>query len=337
MSLLLLGAGAATLALTRSVYIRLDRYEADSIKINKNKSGSFEEIVKNPRKKYGLILSHTPSPFFSDKVYPILPDFLKEMFALGYFKDRFANTAKIAYETLISRGYAKEDLFVLEGRKVPSKRFDGNTLPFDKKSLDDVLKYLSKEIKPDDAFFMMVSAHGGKILPLPGMNINQSSIMLNDDENPFIYEKEFEKMLSALNPNYSVLFFNSCFGNDFAQRFAKGRTVTISAARPNKAVMISGEDNNNLRFGSFCGSFSLGFLSALQKKFPDNTLIEKLKGYDDLESAFDFGTSFEREAYTRFTDTYVKAGSRLRRVFLSLIKNTPYLYYDKINPSEIQI
>jgi len=333
----LFGAGIAALTLIRSVYIRFDCYKEGYKKVNKNKNDSFEEVIRNPRKKYGLILSHTPSQFFSDKVYPNLPGFLKEIFTLGYFKDRFANTAKTAYEALVSRGYAKEDLFVLEGKKVPSKRFDCNTLPFNKKSLDEVLKYLSKEIRPDDAFFMIISAHGGKLVPISRINLSQSCIYLNDTKNPVICEKELEERLSTLHPNFSILFFNSCFGNGFAYRLAKGRTVTISAAKPAKAVMLYGEDDNNIRFGLHAGSFSLGFLSAIQKKFPDGTLIEELKDYDDLESAFYFGASFEKAAHTKFTNTHVNADSSLYKVVLSLIRNTPCLYYDKINPNQIRV
>ena len=39
---------------------------------------------------------------------------------------------------------------------------------------------------------MMISAHGGKFVPIPGVNMTQSSIILDDDKDPFIYEKELE-------------------------------------------------------------------------------------------------------------------------------------------------
>jgi len=307
-----LGAGAAvSLWLANSIHIRYNSYKNDSVKLRTGE-GDFEEIIKNPRKKYGLILLYKPR--------------------FSFFKKGVKNTGKLVYDALVSRGYDKDNLFVLEGKKKPTNRFDCHMLPYDKAHIGKVLEHLAKEIKEDDVFFMYVLTHGYKTHPIPLMYGGQSTLITFDDEF-WIKEKELEERLSDIHPNYSVTFFNSCFGGGFAKRLGKGRNIGISVSRADKITFWYVGYENEEKYGNYVSNFTLGFFSALKGEFPNGLQIDIPQ---DLETIFDASAKFERKYRDRnWKDTIWGKNDFIYRKILLFGTNTPNMFYDKINPKEV--
>ena len=321
-------AGASTgcsIFLADHIYKAWNSYKTESVKL-RNGEGDFYRISDKPRKKYGLILAHTPK--------------LR-------LKKNFANAAELAYKTFIYLGYDKNNIFVLEGQKKPTNRFDANNLPCNKKSLIDVLDHLSKEITLEDEFFMSVFTHGTPLPDIPFLPVHQSTIYLSKKKLDRVAEKELEEMLSDLKPKYSVLFFNSCFGGGFAKRLGKGRTIGMSVSRSDKTVYASGTSDIRKEYVPQGSRFTLAFFSALKGSFPDGKSIELPKR--DLETLFDYAAKFEKEKQESLSISLLqKLAQRYGEEITEIPKkienwfeespwgrNTPHLVYGKINPSHL--
>ena len=226
---------------------------------------------------------------------------------------------------MISRGYEKENLFVLEGKNKPSNQFDCNTLPFSKKHTIEALEHLGKEIKENDVFFMYVMTHGYKTRPIPFIYGGQSTLMTFDNEF-WITEKELEERLSDIHSHYSVTFFNSCYGGGFAKRLGKGRNIGISVSREDKSTMGYSGVKISEKYGDFISAFTMFFFSVLKGSLPDG---KKIDFPNDLSTAFRASSIYER----------ISHDDDMKRVYwkkmFSFFKNTPHLFYDKINPGQV--
>lgn len=275
------------------IYSLYDPTEANSIKLRTGE-GEFEPVIETPRKKHGLI---------------VLGD-------TGKHRGAYAtNSSNQVYKTLIAKGFDKEDLYVLEGKKKSTERFDCNTLPSSKKHLREVLSHLYSKITPEDTFFMYVLTHGSTtgIMPSTG----QSTFSLDKGT---VREEELEELLSDLHPDHSITFFNSCHSGGFAQRLGKDRNVAISTSRKDKVTPGYVGKEIEKKYGLHASPFTLFFYSALNNQMPNGETLslENLS----IEEAFDYAaTSADSSEFTMG----------------NFFKNTPHLVYGKINPKDIKL
>lgn len=274
----------------REAHDIVDLTKSPSLKL-RTEDGEFQPVISVPAKKHGLIV-------------------LGEG---GRLEETFENTSNLVYTTLREHGYERDNLFVLEGKKRPSKRFDCHTLPSSKKHLKEVLNQLSRDVSPEDAFFMYALCHGEKELQV--LPLGQSILSLDEGS---VGERELEELLSDLHPDHSITFFNNCYSGGFAQRLGKSRNIAISTSRRNKTTNAWGGVAIERKFGKYASPFSLFFFSTLRGQMPNGENIPLQAA--TVEQAFDFAASRQH------SERYRIGG---------YAKNTPLLVYGSINPAEV--
>lgn len=279
------------------IYPYFDLTKNASIKIRHGDS-AFESVIDKSRKKHGLIITGKPRKQ-SDK-------------------HTHDNTSELVYNTLLERGFQKENLYILKGKNEPSQRLDCNTLPSDKKHLKEVLDHLYKEVTAKDFFFMYYLGHGGKTgMVLP---VGQSKISLYQGT---VRERELEELLIDLNPNHSVTYFNSCHSGGFSIRLGKGRNIAISTSKKNKNTYGVVGEVLEKKYGAFDSVFTLFFFSALRGKMPNGERVPFNYINKSIEDIFDYAADVQISA----------KGIRLGGIG----KMTPHLVYGKINPKEVRL
>ncbi len=225
------------------------------------------------------------------------------------------NTIKLVYQTLLERGFTNDNIYLLEGKKKPGIDLRCHTMPSDRSHLKEVLENLYQEVSREDSFFMCSLTHGERGLVLP---LGQSTIELSKGS---VKEKELEELLSDIHPDHSLLYFNSCFSGGFAERLGKGRTVVVATCR--KYKMASGNIGRELekRYGKHNTISTLYFYSALRGKMPngENLFFEDVS----IEKAFDYSA--------------LKQYMKRPGLFGGVGKNTPQLFYDKIDPGDLTL
>jgi len=314
----------------------INNWPNESVKI-RTQTEPYYDMSSKPRSKYGIIIADSPR--------------------IRLKKD-FANAAALSYNAFISLGYESKNIFVLEGNKNPAARFEAVNLAASRKNLIDVIDFLSKKITPEDEFFMSVFAHGEPTVDLPFFSYTgQSKILLSSKSKDSINETDLERMLSKLNPKYSILFFNSCFGGGFAKRLGVEKTIAISLSRSDKVSSASTSPSLKEKYGPSGSTFTLVFFSALRGCFSDGVPIELPSR--DLCSIFDYAAKMEKQDYSdiftnssfimRMYDNYCKKNgiesadyflTRLKNhfeKFSSFGRNTPHMIYGRINPAELRL
>jgi hypothetical protein len=294
----------------------------ESVKIQTQDEDFYK--IQASKKKYGVIVADTPK---------------------RRLKENFANAAELAYHAYASLGFEKDNIFFLEGQKLPTNRFKANNLPCGKERFNEVIEYLSRKITSEDTFFLSVFTHGLPSINIPFAPTGQSKLVLSKGE---IVEKEMEERLGSLKPQYSVLFFNSCFGGGFAKRLGKERNVAISLSHQNKVACAGMPYYLEKAHGENGSAFTLAFYSALRGQFPDGTSLNLPSR--DLESIFDYASRFEKKepegALTPLDEKLLakydaEQAELIRQKIIKLSskipvgRNTPHLVYGKINPSEL--
>ncbi len=228
---------------------------------------------------------------------------------------RHHNTGMLVLEALLDKGYQPEDIWIFEGSEGNPKYPCAQVLPSAKRDVRDTFNYLRHQITPDDSFFFFLGTHANK-------KIFQDAHILLENKST-ISEPELEEMVGSLQPNYSLLYFNSCFGGNFAKRLGVRRRIAIASCLSNKFLhsnWTARKEEKELEriYGAFTTLFTLHFFAALRGMTPDGKELGSSVG--TIESAFDYASQKQWEQSGRWF----------------FRKNTPLLIAGEINAKDIE-
>ncbi len=130
------------------------------------------------------------------------------------------------------------------------------------------------------------------------------------------FEEFFEPVVRSRSVN--VLFFDTCFGGDFAQRMGKGNTIAISPVRPGKYLTMRAPSQN-----------------LLTGEWEDQSITSKSSTRYSFEQQWYQGTDLA----TAFTQTYDQLRWKIECSFLPFLPiiNHPRMYVGNIDPATISL
>ena len=171
----------------------------------------------------------------------------------GMTEKRCADTNKIAYDMLLSNGYSKDDIYVLDSDG--SQRQYPVDAPASRESLCLVMDHLAKKAGPEDDIFVYIGDHGGVDVEGPRFRPADdaevfSLIMLSGD---IVSDKEFANYLHGIGVGQGILFAGQCYGGGFAEEAGKGNFTGVSSSEPDgeSSSLWNGVDFDRTFFQSF--------------------------------------------------------------------------------------
>ena len=110
----------------------------------------------------------------------------------------------IAYQTLLEKGYKKENIFILDSDGLsPFFPSDGTT---SKASVKLLFEKLAKIVEKEDGLFIYITGHGRRV---SASGIGVSTISLNAGEE--LSYSQLINMLDGISPKYGFIFIDNCY------------------------------------------------------------------------------------------------------------------------------
>lgn len=199
-----------------------------------------------------------------------------------------------------------------------------------KKGLAGLLQDVGKELRERDLFYFAVSRHGNlrgnpfqRMMNLGNPVLSAFYAPVEDEHDGACNDKpspldipEFQEMFAPVQASGStnVLYFEACFGGDFARALAGGNTTTISSSAPGKELRAT-------VYRGILESPQEGQMGHVTRT--RGSLEEGLFDGKDLRSAF-LDAEHERR---------IEYGLPVVKLFL----NRPHLFVGDIDPSSIRL
>ncbi len=200
----------------------------------------------------------------------------------------------------------------------------------DKKGLAHLLQDVGKELNEGDLFYFALSRHGDlQGNPLQRM-LNLGDPVLRNFYDPLVDKRdeighsdpspidipEFQEMFAPVEASGStnIIYFETCFGGDFARALVGGNTTTISSSAPGKELRAT----RQLGIMQDPSEPAMGHITKTR-----HSLERGLFDGKDLQNAF-HDAEHERR---------IELGLTLIKPFL----NQPHLFVGDINPSTIRL
>lgn len=144
----------------------------------------------------------------------------------GSEEEKYRENVSMAYSTLLSMGFIRDNIFILDYRG--ERWFDPDKYPVlgpaTRESVRRVFDYLRNRIDNKDTLYVLTTGHGERMDDASGDKVSTFSI-----PGPDILQNEMAEMVQGIGSRLSVLLFNHCYAGGFAEAAAGGNAVAISS------------------------------------------------------------------------------------------------------------
>jgi len=190
----------------------------------------------------------------------------------GATEDRDIADLSLAYETLLEKGFKKENIYILDSDGVEAWDYP----VFGTASKKDIIKAigeLEKKVTSNDLFFLFTTDHGNRVeKSLFGLiDYEISTFVLGGDEE--ISQLELAAELERVKPSLGIYLFDQCYSGGFAEQFGGKNIVAIASSKADE-----------LAWGDEGDTMGYHFLDAFMKYTAD----ENEDGKVSIKEAFDY-------------------------------------------------
>jgi hypothetical protein len=174
--------------------------------IVRSKSNSVEQIINGEGEKYAVLIS-------------------------GKTEERHVHNLELAYSTLLSLGFEKENIYIFDDKNNNSNNYSIYNITT-KSNIRSTLKNLSDKINENDLFLLYTTSHGGRAIykypSFNGIDFYEGVSTLTMASGEPLSSIELNDYLKNIQSNFSVYIFDQCRAGDFVNNVGESRFVGLA-------------------------------------------------------------------------------------------------------------
>jgi hypothetical protein len=187
----------------------------------------------------------------------------------GKTEERHIVNMGLIYGSLLTHGFRKEDICVLDGYGIGREFYNVNGAAT-RENVVSAFQELESRIDSNDSVFVYVSDHGSRRFDDDGVEF--ATISMHDGS--LLDQGTFAALVSKLDYGRGFFLFDQCYGGAFAQELGYGNNIAIAASEPDSVAYSTASGR----------SFSTYLISVFENNAADNSHDGRIS----VQEAFDY-------------------------------------------------
>lgn len=187
----------------------------------------------------------------------------------GQTEERHVANMGLIYNSLLTHGFRKEDICVLDGYGIGREFYDVNGAAT-RTNVVSAFQELEGRIDSNDFIFIYVSDHGSRRFDDNGVEFATISMY----DSSLLDQGTFATLVSRLDYERGFFLFDQCYGGAFAQELGYGNNIAIAASEPDSVAYATASGS----------SFSTYLMGAFENNAADNSHDSRIS----VQEAFDY-------------------------------------------------